>query len=450
MLSAERIALLKHGAPPRNALEAALRNVWYGGGGASYEKTVGPAPIISISDAKAKPAKSLIVGMEPIQDLHGYGSPWPAGGGSNQFDEVWESGSFNGNDGTPVVNAAWSRSVNYISVEPETNYYCNFESVGDENGYYLFFYRADNSFISLINRSANSIVTTPADSVKCKIQYKRTIETVGNYKVAINYPSSVTTYAPYSNLCPITGRTGVTVDHSGADTSDPTTYAISWNTEAGTVYGGTVDLVSGLLTVDMLLYDFGGSTWNPVNNTETSRTQGLFISTLPNAAKSVLNYSYDDIPNIISDTFKTQANLYFFDTGRNPGEATFSQYLKQIYVNWSALSGKTNEEAKAILTGIIACYELETPQTYQLTPTQIQMLKGANVLWSTADDLTLTYIGTTPANLLGGMLGGGLDNPQEPVSEEPTEETSEELEAEPVSEEPEAEPEAEPTEGDGE
>ena len=97
MLSAERIALLKHGAPPRNALEAALRNAWYGGG-ASYEKTVGPAPIISISDAKPKPAKSLIVGMEPIQDLHGYDSPWPAGCGKNLYKDTFDG---------------WTQPVNY-------------------------------------------------------------------------------------------------------------------------------------------------------------------------------------------------------------------------------------------------------------------------------------------------------------------------------------------------
>ena len=67
-----------------------LRGSPAGGSGASYEKTVGPAPILSISDAKPKPAKSLVVGMEPIQDLHGYDNPWPAGGGANKWD-----GTFN-------------------------------------------------------------------------------------------------------------------------------------------------------------------------------------------------------------------------------------------------------------------------------------------------------------------------------------------------------------------
>lgn len=42
--------------------------------------TAGPADIVSFSTDMASPAKSLVVGMEPIQDLHGYDSPWPAGG----------------------------------------------------------------------------------------------------------------------------------------------------------------------------------------------------------------------------------------------------------------------------------------------------------------------------------------------------------------------------------
>jgi hypothetical protein len=52
------------------------------------------------------------------------------------------------------------------------------------------------------------------------------------------------------NVRPISGRTGLTVSHSGADTSDPITVSVNWETEAGTVYGGTLDVVSGKLVVD--------------------------------------------------------------------------------------------------------------------------------------------------------------------------------------------------------
>ena len=54
---------------------------------------------------------------------------------------------------------------------------------------------------------------------------------------------------------------------------------------------------------------------------------------------------------------------------------------------------------------------------------------------SDADDLTLTYLGTTPANLLGGMLEGNspaeqdpeeLTEPEATETDEPAEETPEE------------------------
>lgn len=52
---------------------------------AIYETASGE--IASFSDgADDLPMKSCVVKMEPIQDLHGYDSPWPAGGGKNLAD----------------------------------------------------------------------------------------------------------------------------------------------------------------------------------------------------------------------------------------------------------------------------------------------------------------------------------------------------------------------------
>ena len=292
MLSAERIALLKHGAPPRNALEAALRNVWYGGG-ASYEKTVGPAPIISISDAKAKPAKSLIVGMEPIQA--GSGDPSP------------------------------------------------------------------------------------------------------------------------DNIRPITGRTGVTVNHSGADTSDPQTYPVVFPDSVGTVYGGTVDVVSGVLTVDRYYFKSGWTQYNASNGFKAYRTQAIPYG----------RYANDNLNMPMSSVV---GKFGSFSSG-NMTENIIQPPRSNSNIAYMALDENLSPD------DVDLTYLIAEPQTYQLTPQQIQLLKGSNVLWSDADDLTLTYIGTTPANLLGGMLG--LGNTQEPI-----EETSEESVEEPVSDEP--------TKGEGE
>ncbi len=47
---------------------------------------------------------------------------------------------------------------------------------------------------------------------------------------------------------PITGYTGITVYHSGEDTSDPETEVVSWQNTAGEVFFGTVNLTTGVLT----------------------------------------------------------------------------------------------------------------------------------------------------------------------------------------------------------
>ena len=53
------------------------------------------------------------------------------------------------------------------------------------------------------------------------------------------------------NVRPITGRTVANVYVSPTTAqADATTYAMDWTSKAGTVYGGTVDIVSGVLTVD--------------------------------------------------------------------------------------------------------------------------------------------------------------------------------------------------------
>ena len=37
------------------------------------------------------------------------------------------------------------------------------------------------------------------------------------------------------------------------------------------------------------------------------------------------------------------------------------------------------------------CYELETPQTYTLTPTEVETLVGENHIWADSGDVGITY-----------------------------------------------------------
>ena len=46
---------------------------------------------------------------------------------------------------------------------------------------------------------------------------------------------------------------------------------------------------------------------------------------------------------------------------------------------------------KAAMSGVQLVYELATPQTYQLTPVEIEMLLGDNNVWADTGDSTVAY-----------------------------------------------------------
>ena len=55
------------------------------------------------------------------------------------------------------------------------------------------------------------------------------------------------TFAPYTNICPISGRTGTTVSTRNEDNTETASATISFGT---TVYGGQVDFKTGIVTVE--------------------------------------------------------------------------------------------------------------------------------------------------------------------------------------------------------
>ena len=54
----------------------------------SGEKTIStPASVVTANGAvEDTPIKELEINIDPVQDLHGYDYPWPAGGGKNLVD----------------------------------------------------------------------------------------------------------------------------------------------------------------------------------------------------------------------------------------------------------------------------------------------------------------------------------------------------------------------------
>lgn len=351
------------------------------------QKTVSGS-IVHITDALAAPAIALSTAINPAQNLHGYSNPWPAGGGKNLLQLSGRTAITSGSHGTArdfsapfayigitrnnyfnnsrinsysitddsvtvnIAQSGYGVGLN-VGVSAETTYTISYnnkttEYIGlgyfDANGEYLsnkqFYGVGTWSFTTPANCVNLMVVFSPASNTNVDVTYN---------DVQLELGSSETSFAPYSNICTISGYTEANIVVSPTTTAgDGTTYTVSFGS---TVYGGTLDVVNGTLTV----------------------THGQIAS-----------YAGETLPGAwISDRDAYAA-------GTTP------------------------------TTGAQVVYELATPQTVTLTPTEVQLLLGTNNVWSdTNGNVTLTYLadGNVSASSALNMLLGGTYTPSADVSD---------------------------------
>lgn len=148
------------------------------------------------------------------------------------------------------------------------------------------------------------------------------------------------------------------------------------------IFGGTLDLVTGVLTVDRAMVTLDGVT-------DGRKFTGSFGAT----SNGYSVYWNDDIPrdsNAISDRFvASRSGVDNMPLGSFVGGSG-------VIGTWTFIlpsSITSKDEANAWLTEnpTTIVYELTTPQTYQLTPHQIQTLVGQNNVWSDAGDVEVTF-----------------------------------------------------------
>ena len=139
----------------------------------------------------------------------------------------------------------------------------------------------------------------------------------------------------------------------------PTTTAITWNSEAGTVYGGSLDVTSGVLTVTHAIYTFTGSETEYIQ-----QTNRVAVGTTIQAKSS------------------TAICTHF--TSVQTGSTRFV-YIPTTMTAADLRTFMTNNTVNLV-------YELVTPTTYQLTPTQVSAIVGTNnVFTDTNGDTSVVY-----------------------------------------------------------
>ena len=144
----------------------------------------------------------------------------------------------------------------------------------------------------------------------------------------------------------------------------------------GTYYGGTLDLLTGVLTVTLAAVDMGTLTYERESN-----AYARYIAELPQTAVSGTRTGY-----CLCECYET------LTAGQSISTSTDKKaYLAsaRLYVHEHSIS--TAAAFKASVSGRLFVYRLATPQTYQLDPQTIRALTGRQTVSTDAGSIDITY-----------------------------------------------------------
>lgn len=325
-------------------------------------KDMTPGAIASFNDGQALPLTKLLIDIEPVQSGSGDSSPQnerPISGWTecnvNNYGKFLidtstiELGKYLATDGSTGSSSS-SNVTDYIEIKSNTAYVFAFDFTSlKASGYRnICFYNSNKTFISYVAYTSD----------------------VNTKKVIINTPNN----AKYVRI---------TTDMNYTDMSlnEDTIYNIEFPSEAGTVYGGTLDVANGVLIVDRAMVDMGTLAWS------YSTTKSLFGVNL--------------VDGIHSDNTHLNGicEIYKCVQGYNPSggindptqDNAFAVGSTFISINWNLLVRDSRySDATAFTTamdGVKLVYKLTTPITYQLTPTQINALLGVNNIFADTGDI---------------------------------------------------------------
>lgn len=144
-----------------------------------------------------------------------------------------------------------------------------------------------------------------------------------------------------------------------------------------TVYGGSLDVTTGLLTVDRALTTYDGSeSWQTYTGGNGYRL-----------TEAQMKSGYD--VGGLSDWLPTITSVSNF--GIRFGSNNNTIYVTQIADNIAGVTDIDEWQSYLSNNPLNVVYPLATPQTYQLTPTQITLLLGNNTIYADCGNSTVEY-----------------------------------------------------------
>ena len=188
---------------------------WVNGSAPAYQTVTGK--IVSFLTQRIAPLK-IEASLEPIQDLHGYDYPWPAGGGKNLmpptiYNYAVSSGAVVENSDYRSMIAEVTGGVTYM-LSRDVISGNRFRAYGTET--------APSAGVPVTNiatsAGADSALSLQLDipsGIKYILVYLANNGSTITSKMQLEKGLTVSAYTPYSNICPISGHTGADVVRTG-------------------------------------------------------------------------------------------------------------------------------------------------------------------------------------------------------------------------------------------
>ena len=277
--------------------------------------------------------------------------------GFNLWDEEWEVGKYN-DDGTKGQNSNTIRSKNRIPILPNTNYYMTVAGESSTSVRRVFWDANGNLISSVSMLPVNVVFTTPNNARYMAIGMGTVYGNVYNHDICINIsdPSKNGTYEPY-------------LGHL---------YQVQIGS---TVYGGTLDVVSGVIKNKTKKIVVSSSTpcdnFISSSNGSSARIAINGVANSNNLCDKCSFISYDDR---ISPTYLNQNRVYIDPNGWLIIRASATETVSTI------------SELLTLFDGYEIVYYCSNEQVVNHAPQQIEALVGENNLSTPLDGQSIDSV----------------------------------------------------------
>ena len=219
--------------------------------------------------------------------------------------------------------------------------------------------------------------------------YASWFDSDGNYlsqsTFSINLPSVAPAGAYFVGI-------SLSIDAKDDDMLYVTGSATAYEPYNATAYGGTLDLATGVLTVEWVSKNLGSFTWTKIPASKDSANTYFYFTDNNGTADGTRTKAATDVFSSALKVIKRE-DIYNIEGTEGIACEGFQTTKIAVYACISDTASLTAVQFADAVDGYYLAYKITTPIVYQLTPQEIQTLIGTNVIWSdTNTNMTVKYL----------------------------------------------------------